>query len=114
MKTWAFVVGGAGILSAGVGTVFAVSAASKWSDAHSACPHVQCGRADVVGEANDAGTAADVATVLLAVGGVAIATSVVMLLLSPGHSDDHAPASSGLTVTPLLGTTTGLAIGGRL
>lgn len=109
LRTWAFVIGGAGILSAGVGSVFAISASSKWSDAHAACPNVQCGRADVVAEAKDAGTAADVATVLFAVGGVAVASSVVMFLLSPSHAP-----TSGLSVTPLVGTTNGLAIGGAL
>lgn len=107
-RTWAFVVGGAGIVSAGVGTVFAISASSKWSDAHTACPNVQCGRADVVNEAKDAGSAADVATVLFAVGGIAVATSAVMFLLAPSSP------TSGLTVTPLVGTTTGVAVGGSL
>lgn len=106
-RTWAFIVGGAGILSAGVGTVFAVSASSKWSDAHKACPQVQCTRADVVSEANSAGTSADIATVLFVVGGAAIATSAVLFLLS-GGSDEHAAAStSSLTVTPMIGPTGG-------
>jgi hypothetical protein len=115
MRTWAYVVGGAGVVSLAVGAAFAASASSKWSDAHSACPQVQCGRQDVVNEANDAGKAADVATVLFAAGGILAATGLALWFWpSGGDADPREPAAARVHVTPILGAVNGFAVGGNL
>ncbi|MGH7297529.1 MAG: hypothetical protein ACRELB_21510, partial [Polyangiaceae bacterium] len=74
----------------------------------------RCTDPAAVNEGSSAGSNADVATALFAVGGVGAALSVLMFIASGGH-DDHAEAHVGaLRVSPMVGSTTGLLLGGAL
>jgi hypothetical protein len=102
-------VGGAGIVSAGVGVAFGLSASSSWSDAESKCPGRVCTSSSDQELSDKAGRAADIATVLLVAGGVAIATGAVLVLTSPKDS------RTSVRIVPAAGRdTAGLVIGGSL
>src|SRR5690606_11403332 len=65
-RTWALVLGGAGVIATGVGLGFGLSASSKWSEAEEACPNKRCTDPEKQKLGEDAGTAADVSTALVA------------------------------------------------
>jgi len=90
-RTIALGVGGAGVASLLAGVAFGTLAAIDWSHAQSDCG-ASCGPSTPAqGERNDALAAAAVANVTLVVGGVLLATSVVLWLTAP-HA---APARVG-------------------
>ncbi len=96
----ALIVGGAGVVGLGVGTVFVLSAKSKYNDSLTDCvqgtPNV-CSAAGV-SERDSARSAGNVASVAFGVGIVAITAGVVLWFTAPsGHSD--APRV-GLVPTP--------------
>ena len=112
-KTWAVVVGAAGLVGIGVGTYFGVSALTKWSDAETACPSKKCPTPDANDKgttaAGSAGTAADLSTVLVAVGAGALVAGVVLWITAP-RSDQR-----GLYISPGVGRSgMGLTFGGAL
>lgn len=112
-KTWAVVIGAAGLLGVGVGTYFGVSAFSSWSDAEKACPNKQCpnqnARATGTEAASSAGTAADLSTVLVAVGAGALVAGVVLWITAPRGD------SRGYFLSPGAGrSASGLTFGGSL
>lgn len=113
LRPWSYVAGGVGLVALAVGSGFGLSASSSWSNAHGQCPNNRCTSESAVNEGVSAGHSADVSTVLFVVGGVGIATGVVLYLLS----GSHAAASSGgttLGVAPLVGGVNGLAVRGTL
>jgi len=118
--TLAAIVGGVGLVATGVGVAFGASASAKWSDAETACPNGHC-RAEAarkIGE--DAGTSADLSTLLFIIGGVGLGTGVVLWLTAPGvggaNSATGASTSKhGLHLTPLMTRESGgLMLGGTL
>ena len=105
--TWAAIVGGVGLVATGVGVAFGASATSQWSDAHSACPNDRCTNAADQKKGADAGKTADVSTVLFVVGGVALATGIVLWVTAPSAHEVH--------VAPAIGRDSGgLVLGGTL
>jgi hypothetical protein len=110
-RTWAVVAGGVGVLAAAVGLGFGLSASSKWSEAEEACPRNRCTDPGKVKVGQDAGTAADVATVLVAIGGVGLATGLVLWLTAPATTD----SKRGVYLVPSATTHgAGFALGGTL
>jgi serine/threonine-protein kinase len=108
-KTWAVVAGGAGVVAVGVGLGFGAAASSKWNDAKSKCPNDRCTVQSDTTLGNDAGRAADIATVLVAAGSGAILAGVILWLTAP-KSDQHA-----VRIAPTFARDTlGLSVGGRL
>jgi PEGA domain len=114
-KTVALVVGGAGIVVAGVGAVFGIMAASQASNAKSdptLCPNKVCtpaGRKEI----DSASTKATISTIGVGVGAAAVATGVVLFLLSPSSPAEHPPSEAATRVTPLVGPgATGLSLAG--
>jgi hypothetical protein len=93
-RTWAWVVGGVGVASLGVGTLFGALAASNWSKAEDSCndPPFECTRA---GLGDDASSQATIATVGFVVGAAALATSVVLFVTA-----DDGPEPAGLAIGP--------------
>jgi hypothetical protein len=93
-KTWAIVIGGAGLVAAGLGGYFGAVAIGKRNDADPHCPSRSC---DPTGAAMiaDARNAATSSTVLLAVGGAAIGAGITLFVWPTRHS------SVGLT--PIVG-----------
>jgi hypothetical protein len=109
--TWALVVGGVGVASLVAGSAFGLVASSKWNDAHAVCPRNVCTDPAAVAEGKDAAQAADGSTTFFVVGGVAAVVTVVLLVTSAGSSHDH---EGSLYVTPMIGSTNGVALGGTL
>lgn len=109
-KTWAVVAGAVGVVATGVGLGFGVSASSKWNDVAKACPGGRCTDPAKRTEADDAGTAADISTVLVSVGVVGIAAGVVLWLTAPSGEGRR-----GMRLVPTATTrSVGLAFGGEL
>jgi hypothetical protein len=82
-RTWAFVAGGVGLAAGVIGLGFGLSARSKWNEATAACPNKRCLDGTKVSLGRDAGTAADVSTVLVTVGAVSVVAAVVLWLTAP-------------------------------
>lgn len=113
--TWLFpaglVVGGVGVVGLGVGAVLGAVAMGTNSDAEAACPAGRCTREgnDLLGQA---GSMADVSTVMFIAGGALAAGGLVMVLVAPS-SDEARPADEqaglSLELAPLPG---GLSLSG--
>jgi hypothetical protein len=105
MRTAGYIVGGAGVVGLGLGVVFGLRAKSKWDSAQSDCKIDACGAgSDARKEKDDAATAGTVSTIAFVVGGAALATGVVLIVLAPSSSTTSATPSSGsLRVVPGLG-----------
>jgi hypothetical protein len=82
-KLLAYIVGGAGVVATGIGLGFGLSASSKWSQAERACPRNACTDPAMQKQGMDAGSLADVSTVLVTAGAVAVVTGVVLWLTAP-------------------------------
>lgn len=116
-KTIALVSGGVGLAAAAVGLGFGLSASSKWNDVEKACPNRTCTNEAQRQVGKDAGTAADVSTVLVTVGAVGIVAGVVLWLTAPSGSNAGAGEKSARGVRVLPTATrdgAGIAIGGLL
>lgn len=100
-KIAAYTLGGVGILGLGLGTIFGLSASSKWSDAKSRCPANGCSTQerkeadDMTSSARSAGT---LSTVAFIVGTAALASGVVLLLTAPSPTN-----AATLRVVPTAG-----------
>ena len=113
--TWLFpaglVVGGVGVVGLGVGAVLGAVAMGTNSDAEAACPGGRCTREgnDLLGQA---GSMADVSTVMFIAGGALAAGGLVMVLVAPS-GDEARPADEqaglSLELAPLPG---GLSLSG--
>ncbi|MEI9937901.1 MAG: tetratricopeptide repeat protein [Pseudomonadota bacterium] len=91
-RTAGIVVGAAGIVGLGIGTVFGISASSKWSDAKSKCTAYPYGCSqDSLDARASAESKASVATVAFIVGGVALAGGAV-LWFTAGSSQEKTVA----------------------
>lgn len=109
LHTSAVVAGGLGVVGLAVGTGFGVAAASQWSDANDHCRRdTTPWRCDERGlEAKDAtDTSATVSTAAFAIGGAALATGVVLWLVSPDLDEPTprmglagGPGDAGLSLT---------------
>lgn len=105
LATWSYVSLGVGAVGLGVGSVFALGAKNDYDDANALCPSFPCDltraqATDRAGLESDGDSKKTLAIVGFAVGGVAVATGVTLLLLS--RREKSAPAS-GLYVKPLVG-----------
>lgn len=110
MRTAAYVVGGAGIVGLGIGTIFGLQASSKWSSAKDGCKIDACGPgSQAQSDKDDAASAGTISTIAFVVGGAALATGVVLLVVSPPSSTTGS-SSAGVRVVPGLG---GLSAVGR-
>lgn len=111
--TWAAIAGGTGLVLTGVGVAFGVSASSKWSDAERACPENHCTNAADKQLGKDAGSTADLSTVFFALGGVGLATGLVLWLTAPSGSS--ASSHQGVRVSPMVSRDSGgILVGGAL
>ena len=88
-KTVALIVGGAGLVIAGVGGYFGIRTFSKWSDSESRCDASGCDR-EGIDLASDAKTSGFISTIGLAAGGAIFATGVILYLTAPGKTDKPA------------------------
>jgi len=98
LRTTGYVVGGVGLAALAVGGVFGGLAISKGSDAKGHCPTTQCSDRNAVNDNHTAGTFADISTVTMSLGGVALVAGVIFVLTSPSPS-----AKTGHALYPVVG-----------
>jgi hypothetical protein len=77
------VLGGAGLVVAGVGGIVGLSAMSSWNSVKNDCPGGRCPTGALVDDGNGVRGRADVATALVLVGGAVVATAVILNLAWP-------------------------------
>ena len=110
MRVAGLVVGGAGILTVGVGAVFGLTASSKNNDAKALCNGDACTSRRAITLTDEASTAATASTVLVVGGGIAVVAGAALFLLAPSRSVGTA---SSLRVEPRVGTSAaGLEVSG--
>lgn len=90
-KTLGLIIGGSGVAIAGAGAVFGVLAMKSWKDAKAVCGNTQmCATdADTMKAnqlADDTRLRGNLSTILLGVGGAAIATGIVLYVTAPSES----------------------------
>ena len=94
-RTLAVVAAGVGVVGLGAGTIFALSANSKWSDAKEPCTPTGCPH-DSVEKGSDARSQANVATAAFIVGGLALAGAGVLWFTAPSSE-----RGAGVGIAPL-------------
>ncbi len=100
MRIAGYTLGAAGIVGLGLGTFFGVRASSKWSTAKEACTAGKCGAgSDAQDAQQDASSTGTISTISFVVGGAALATGIVLLVLAPSASS-KASTSARLGVVP--------------
>src|SRR6478609_8405694 len=104
-----WIVGGVGVAALGVGTVFGLKAISNANEARDTCPKNICNEAQGATAADDARTQATISNVSFALGGVALATGVVLYFVLPTKHGTHVGLSPMVAPTSL-----GLAFHGKL
>jgi serine/threonine-protein kinase len=100
-RTAAYVVGGAGIVGLGIGSIFGLQAMSKNKDAETHCPMgYVCKDAQGPALADDARSAARVSTIVFAIGGAALVGGAVLFFTSNRQqgSVTYAVGPTGVTV----------------
>lgn len=81
-----------GVVGLGLGTVFGLDASSTWSDGEKLCPNDVC-TSEGYTKWDDARSSATTSTIMFAVGGVLVATAIVLFVTSPS---ERKAASSAL------------------
>jgi len=104
-----WIVGGVGVAALGVGTVFGLKAISNANEARDTCPKNICNDAQGATAADSAHTQATISNVSFVLGGVALATGVVLYFALPTKHGTQVGLSP--TVAP---TSVGLALHGKL
>lgn len=103
MRIAGYVVGGVGVVGLAVGTIFGLRASSKWDDAQKACVPGKCGAgSDAQNDKDAAATSGNVSTVTFLLGGAALATGIVLVVLAPSSRSSTsarvAPSPGGLSL----------------
>jgi hypothetical protein len=103
LRVAGYVVGGAGIVGIGLGAVFGLQAASKWSSAQDGCKPGACGAGSQArGDQDTASRSGTISTITFVIGGAALATGIALVLLAPSSSTS-APTAATVRLTPGLG-----------
>jgi hypothetical protein len=95
-KTIGLIVGGAGVAGIAVGSIFGLLASSKWSSAKNDCGQGCPDGSPARSEESEASTDGTVSTIAFAIGGVALATGLVVYLTAP--ATPPAETASGWTL----------------
>lgn len=90
LRTWAYVAGGVGLVSVGVGSYFGLRAISKNGESEDDCSGNVCGEAGSRSR-NDARSAGTVSTFAFVAGGALLATGVTLFLI--GKPNQERPAA---------------------
>jgi hypothetical protein len=107
---------GVGVVGVGVGTVFALTAKSKYNESKAECDPDDLNSCSPTGLTlrNDARGKGDIATVSFIVGGVALAGAGIVWLVSGSTSEKKSAASTRVRATPAVGPhLAGLFVQGR-
>lgn len=94
LKTTGLVLGVAGVVAAGVGTYFGLSAKSKNDDSKDACPQNQCQTRADVDTRNEAKSAATASTIAFVLGGALLATGGVLYFMDDSSESESESASA--------------------
>ena len=106
--TLGYVLGGVGLLGIGVGSVTGLVALGKNNDAKALCPAPgRCASREGVDANGSAQSLGTVSTIAFVAGGLGLATGAVLVLTSR-----RTPSAARVEVTPILGQTNGLLVGG--
>lgn len=97
VRTMAYVLGGLGVASVGVGSYFGVRAISLKNDANSACPTKECTDAGAVSKSGDAVSKAHLADAFIGAGAAVTLSAAVLWYL---YRNDPTPAAPVASVTP--------------
>lgn len=109
LKTAGIIIGAAGLVTIGVGTVFGLSAKSKNDEAAGMCSGLECSTAHAITLTEEARTAATISTVGFVAGGALLAGGVVLYLLAP-----KGESKTALRLAPRVGPQTALlSMGGN-
>jgi hypothetical protein len=102
-RTLAFVVGGAGLVAAGVGTYFGLNAISKRHQASGVCPppSTLCNSMDAVSANDDAKSAAVAADVAFGVALVAVGAAAVLYFTAPASAPPNNASTASLRIVPV-------------
>jgi len=99
LRTVSYVVGGAGVVGLGIGAVFGLRAASKWSDAQSNCKPNECGAGSKAQtEKDDASSAGTISTIAFTIGAAALVTGITLFVISPASKTP--PSTGSVRVAP--------------
>jgi hypothetical protein len=103
LRTGAFVAFGVGAVGLGLGTVFALQANGKYTDANDMCPNFPCQLTQADADkrqslADDGDKAKTISLVGFIAGGLGVATGVTLFVLSNGQNKQAA-----VTVSPVVG-----------
>ncbi|HET7541760.1 MAG TPA: hypothetical protein VFK05_17920 [Polyangiaceae bacterium] len=103
-----WIVGGAGVVALGVGTVFGLKAISNADDSRADCPNGVCNSEQGQKDADAAHTQATISTVSFVLGGAAIATGAVLYFTLPKQKTE-------VGMVPMFDqSSVGLALRGKL
>lgn len=103
-KTVGFVVAGVGVVGLAVGAITGLMAIGKNNDAKALCPTGgKCASQEGVDANDSAKSLGTVSTIGFVVGGIAVATGVVLVLTSPKSSEPGATAQRSLRIAPAAG-----------
>jgi hypothetical protein len=94
-RTVAWVLGGVGVVAAGVGTAFGVDAISKSNDAKSHCPTSSCSDSNAIQTNSDAKTSAAVSDVFFGGAIVMVAAGAILYFTAPASPASPVAAPSG-------------------
>ncbi len=100
-RNWGYAVGGLGIASVAVGSIFGLRAIGKNDDAKSMCRPESCTSAEGLDLNSEARTSATISTVAIGAGLVAVGVGAVLLLTAPSHASKTRGAA--LRLSPNVG-----------
>jgi hypothetical protein len=95
----ALALGGVGVAGVVVGSIFGVQAMSKHEDAKKTCAGTSCTTLEGVKAGNDAHSAANVSTIALIAGGVALAGGLALWLTAPKRATQVGLTPGGILVS---------------
>lgn len=98
-RTWGFVIGGVGLATIGVGAYFGLRASNLWNDATDRCPsRTNCSDA-AADLSNDARRFANLSTIAVTAGAVAVIGGTVLVLTAPSSKSSVAVGLGSLSFT---------------
>ncbi|MBL8719077.1 MAG: hypothetical protein JNL79_24040 [Myxococcales bacterium] len=114
MRAAGFTLAAVGVGGIVVGSVFGLTAKSKWDKGKADCPNNQCKTDEAYTLTQDAKKYGNFSTIGFVVGGVALAAGIVLVVVAPSAPKKDAPPTASLHVAPAVGpTTVGFSLGGN-
>jgi hypothetical protein len=99
-----YIVGGVGIVGLGVGTIFGLSAISKWNERNEHCPGGRCD-ATAVQLADETNTAAMISNIGFGLGVVGLGVGGYLVFTAPSGTGDAAAAQPGMVASAVVDST---------